>query len=256
MEYSTIIYEKKNRAAGITLNRPEALNAMNAALREEVIQALDDIEENEEIDVLTLSGIGRAFCTGMDLKEVFRPNGNHQTAMDVWERIRNLPIPTICAVNGYALTGGLELALACDIIIASENAKFGDTHAVAGIVPGSGMTQILPRLIGPCKAKELSFTGNFISAQQALQYGLLNRVVPADKLQSVVEGIVQDILSCNQAVVRKVKYLINEGMKVTLERGFGIEIVEWQRWFEGLDFKMEEATRIRERVLQKGRAQK
>ena len=251
MKYSTIIYEKKDRIAKITLNRPEVLNALSTTLREEFCLALDDIEKDEEIDVLILTGAGRAFCAGMDMKEVLQEKEFEH--MEFWGKVRNLPFPAICAVNGYAITGGLELAIACDIIVASENAMFGDTHARMGIIPSAGMSQRLPRLIGLNKAKELSFTAKYISAQEALQIGLVNRVVPADELQSTVEGIAQDILSGDQKAVRKIKYLINEGMNTTLERGMALEAQENVRWRESHRVKPEEAEQRMRHVLEKGR---
>jgi len=255
MAYSTIIYEKKGRIAKITLNRPEVLNAISTTLREELIQAVDEVEKDEEIDVLILTGAGRAFCAGVDLKEALRPDRPRPATIGYCEKIRNLSIPTICAVNGYAITGGLELAIACDIIVASENARFADTHGRAGLLAGGGMTQILPRLIGPNKAKELSFTGNYLSAQEALQFGLVNRVVPPDELPSVVEGIARDILSCNQKGVRKTKYLINKGMSATLETGLALERLEHLHWRESQRLESAEAERTREQVLKRGRAQ-
>ncbi len=260
MKYSTIIYEKKDRIAKITLNRPEVLNAMNTTLREEFCLALDDIEKDKEIDVFILTGAGRAFCAGMDLKEVLGPGQSHratsQARIGIFGKLRNLSMPTICAVNGHAITGGVELAISCDIIVASENATFGDTHTRAGLVAGGGVSQILPRLIGANKAKELTFTGNFVSAQEALQFGLVNRVVPPDKLQSVAEGIAQDILSCHQKAVRKMKYLINEGMKTTLEAGLALEALEFLRWRERPSLESEEAERTKEQVFQRGRSQR
>ncbi|MFC2006155.1 enoyl-CoA hydratase [Chloroflexota bacterium] len=255
MEYSNIIYEKKNRIAKITLNRPEVLNAINTTLKEELIQALDDVEKDEEVDVLIITGAGRAFCAGRDLKDALQHIQIRQPTVKVEEKIRNLPIPTICAVNGYAITGGLELVMSFDIIIASENARFADTHARAGLFPGGGMSQMLPRLIGPNKAKELSFTGNYLSAQEALQFGLVNRVVPPAELQSVAEGIAQDILSCNQEAVRKMKYLINKGVRTTLEAGFVLEQLERFRWHESRRLEPKEIEQTREQVLQRGRAQ-
>ena len=253
MEYSTIIYEKKDRIAKVTLNRPEVLNALNTALRGELCLALDEIEKDDEVGVFILTGAGRAFCAGVDLKEILQEK--ERKHMEMWEKTRNLSIPTICAVNGYAITGGWELAIACDIIVASENAMFADTHARVGIIPGAGMSQILPRLIGPNKAKEFSFTGNYLPAQEALQLGLVNRLVPPDKLQSVVEGIARDILSCDQKVLRKIKYLINEGVKTTLERGMTLETLEYLRWRHSQSLLPEEAEQRKKQLLERGRAQ-
>ena len=139
MKYSTIIYEKKDRIVRITLNRPEVLNAKNSVLTEELSQAVDDIMKDEEIDVFLLTGAGRAFCAGRDLKEALNYEPSAPGVIGVIEKIRNLAVPTICAVNGHAITGGLELVIACDIIIASEKAVFADTHSRAGLVPGGGL---------------------------------------------------------------------------------------------------------------------
>ena len=255
MEYSTIIYEKKDRIAKVTLNRPEALNAMNSTLREEFSLAVDDIAKDEEIDVFILTGAGRAFCVGRDLKEALHFEQGVKATIGPSEKIRKLSIPTICAVNGYAVTGGLELAISFDIIVASENAMFADTHVRVGIVAGGGMTQVLPRLIGLNKAKELSFTGKYLSAQEALQFGLVNRVVPPDELQSVVEGIARDILSCDQKALRKIKYLINEGMKGNLERARILETLGTMEWRHKYSLPPEEAEQRFKKVLDRGRVQ-
>ena len=257
MAYSTIIYEKKDRIVRITLNRPEVLNAMNAVLSEELTQALDEVAQDEGIDVLILTGAGRAFCAGRDLKEVLRfDRGGYPAKVGPMEKIRSLPIPTICAVNGHAVTGGLEIVISCDIAIASEKAVFADTHARAGLVPGGGMSQILPRLIGVNRAKELSFTGRFISAEEAVEIGLVNRVVPHDELLPAAEQLAQDILSCNQKALRRGKYLIDKGMKGTLEAGLAMESLEILRWRESQrKSPPEEAEKTRARLLKKGRGQ-
>ena len=238
MKYTNIIYEKKGGIARITLNRPQVLNAMNRAMLEEMSLALYDVESNDEICVLIITGAGRAFCTGMDLGEVLRSGttvsdsdslpipDNPASHPSICRRIRNLPVPTICAVNGYSITGGLELTVACDIILASENAQFGDTHARVGLLPrGRGLTQILQRRMAPNKAREMTFTGNFLSAQEAWHFGLVNRVVPGDDLQRIAEDMAREIVSCHQPTLRKLKYIMNEGEKTTLEVGLMLEAV-------------------------------
>ena len=256
MAYSTIIYEKKGRIARITLNRPEVLNAVNSVMNDELCQAIDEVGKDPEIDVMILTGAGRGFCTGRDLKEVLRFDQGSRARVGIMERIRKLPFPTICAVNGPAVTGGMELAIACDIIIASEKAVFADTHARAGLVPGGGMSQILPRLVGLNRAKELSFTGRYVPAQEAYQIGLVNRVVPHDQLMAAAETMASDILSCNQKALRRGKSLIEKGLTFGLEAGLKMEALEMLRWREEQrEISPEEADRVREQVLQKGRAE-
>ncbi|MFC2004051.1 enoyl-CoA hydratase [Chloroflexota bacterium] len=261
MNYSTIIYEKKDRIAKITLNRPDVLNAINITMREEFSQAVDDAASDENIGVLITTGAGRAYSAGMDLKE----SGGILQGMKVGkagivspsDKIRNLPIPTICAVNGYAVTGGLELAIAHDILIASENAAFADTHARVGVLPNGGASQMLPRLVGVTRAKLASFTGNYISAQEAYHFGGIAMLVPPDELMPTAEKIAQDMLSCNQEVLHRVKFLINEGMKTNLEIGLRLEKVEtMHRRAKMQATTAEEATKIRETVLERGRVQK
>jgi len=155
---------------------------------------------------------------------------------DIWDKVRNLDRPVIAAVHGHVVTGGLELALACDIIIASDDAIFGDTHARLGVVPGGGNTQLLPRLVGIMKAKELLFTGNFISSHEALNIGLINRVVPRDRLESVAQEMAEDILRGEQTAVRKIKRMIHQGMK-DLEEGLTFENLESINWVKQMEKK-------------------
>lgn len=256
MDYSTIIYEKKGRIARITLNRPEVLNAMSNVMMDELCHAVEEIGKDPEIDVMIITGAGRGFCAGRDLKEALRFDEAPKAKAMIMEKIRELPIPTICAVNGHAVTGGLELAISCDIIIASEKAVFADTHARAGLVPGGGMSQILPRLVGPNRAKEISFTGRYISAQEACQIGLVNRVVPHDQLMAVAESMANDMLGCHQKALRKSKSLIEKGLNLGLEAGLVIESLERLRWREEQrDLAAEDVEEAKERVLRKGRSQ-
>ena len=225
MSNSTYILEKIDRMAIITLNRPEVLNAFNTEMSLAVSALLKDLDKDEEIDVIIVTWAGnKAFCAGRDLKELATTDGMVGRGDDsVITILRNVETPTIAAVNGFAITGGFEIALSCDIIIASENARFADTHARVGLMPGGGMSQILPRLVGIKKAKEISFTGNFISAQEALQCGLVNRVVPLADLRPTAEKLAQDIISSQQWVVREMKKLIDKGEGMTLEDALRME---------------------------------
>ena len=222
---SVVLVEKSGGIATITLNRPEALNALNAELRDAISRAFQDLAKDAEVRVAILTGAGRAFSAGIDLKELSsgRLERSGAADYDMIAAIRDFAAPLIGAVNGHAITGGFELALACDVLIASENALFADTHARVGIVPGWGLSQKLPRLIGIGRAKELSFTGNFIGAEQAEQWGLVNRVVPAHELLPVCRQLAQDMLSCDPPSLRRYKQMIDRGYAATFGDGLALE---------------------------------
>ena len=222
---SVLLVEKSGGIATITLNRPEALNALSAELRLAIERTFRDLAKDDEVRVAILTGAGRAFSAGIDLKELSSGNVERSGAADydMIGAIRDFGAPLIGAVNGHAITGGFELALACDLLIASENAQFGDTHARVGIVPGWALSQKLPRLIGIGRAKELSLTGNFIGAEQAERWGLVNRVVPASELMPVCQKLAQDMLSCDPPSLRRYKQMIDSGYAGTLQDGLALE---------------------------------
>lgn len=232
MNYATIILEKKGQVARIILNRPKALNALNLPILQELKAAVEEIQQDDKIDVVILTGAGKAFCAGMDLKALSDPAGEDPLplALEVFERIENLDRVVIAAVNGFALTGGLELALACDFIIASDKAAFGDTHVRVGLIPGGGDSQKLPRLLGIAKAKELLFTCDFISGEEAARIGLANRVVPAEKLEVTCQEIAEKILQGDRAALRKMKAIVNQGMKLDAGAAYFMEKVEFDRF--------------------------
>ncbi len=221
MPYKTIIVEKKNGIAKITLNRPQAMNALTEELLAELVAALKDIDNDDTIGAVVLTGAGRAFSAGRDLQGVLQgkefPGGSRYRALE------DLSKPVIAAVNGYCFTGSFELAMSADIIIASENAVFGDTHARFGIVPGGGQTQRLPRQIGPKKAKELLFTCESISAVEAERLGIVNKVVPTDRLVDEAMEMAGKIVKNVPEALRKIKMLINKGMNMDLESGLNME---------------------------------
>ena len=230
MAYENIIFELKEEIATVTFNRPKALNALNSALLAELSNALDEIAADEDIRVLVLTGAGdKSFVAGADITELatfnslqaknFATNGH-----SIINKLQKLPIAAIAAVNGFALGGGTEIAIACDFIYASENAKFGQPEINLGIIPGFGGTQRLPRLIGTNLAKELIFTGKIISAEEAFQIGLANKVVPPDKLMEEVMKIAKEIASKGRVSLRGAKQAINCGINVDLATGCGIEI--------------------------------
>jgi len=231
MPYVTIICEKKDGIARITLNRPQVLNALSNQLLAELKEALEDIADDDTVGVVILTGSGRAFSAGADIKEMNnsnqdRPTGRRWLHFEVNEAIEDLDKPVIAAINGYCLTGALETVTACDIIVAAENAVFGDTHARWGLTPGGGMTQRLPRRIGAYKAKEMIFTCETLSAREAQQIGLVNKVVAPEKLDEAVQELARKILANSQASIRIQKSLINRGLKLDYASGLELERAE------------------------------
>ncbi len=206
---------KEGGIATVTLNRPNAMNALSTELRTAIAEAVDALEEDPDVRVLILTGAGRAFCAGLDLKEL---GANQSSALNTTIQDRD-PVrslgrfsgPVIGAINGVAITGGFELALACDVLIASTEARFADTHARVGILPGWGLSQKLSRAIGIYRAKELSLTGNFLSADQAAEWGLVNRVVAPDDLLPTCRTLAEDMLSVVPQCLSGYKALIDEG---------------------------------------------
>jgi enoyl-CoA hydratase len=186
----------------ITIDRPEARNAMSVVMRERIRDGFATASDDEAIDIVVITGADPSFSAGVDLKEVRSPSGPPRRVNPA-ATVRTCVKPTIAAVNGVCVTGGLEIALACDMIIASHRARFADTHAKAGLMPGWGMTAALPTAVGRRKAIELSLTGTFIDADEALRLGLVNQVVPHHDLLARTYELAQAIRAHNQAVVRR-----------------------------------------------------
>lgn len=213
--------------AVVTLNRPNAMNALSRALRAELAEAVDRLEADPAVRVMILTGAGRAFCAGLDLKELGSgAGGGVLGGVNVADPVRALGRfsgPIICAVNGVAITGGFELALAGDVLLASTEARFADTHARVGVMPGWGLSQKLSRTIGIYRAKELSLTGNFLSAQQANDWGLVNRVVPPDELLPQARKLAQDMLSVMPHMLLAYKKVIDDGYAAAFGHGMLIE---------------------------------
>ena len=230
MEFNTIIFDLEADIATITFNRPKALNALSSELLKEFAQALDDIAANEAVRVVILTGSGeKAFVAGADITELATFDALQaklfaKAGHDVLGRLQTLPIPVIAAVNGYALGGGSELALACDFIYASENAMFGLPEIKLGLIPGFGGTQRLARLIGKNMAKELIFTGRMLSAEEARQAGLVNKVISQPDLLAEARQTADEIAQRGRVSLRAAKEAINSGMDVDLATGCKIEI--------------------------------
>ena len=226
--FASIIYKKADSVAWITLNRPEVLNAQSDELRAEVVQALEQASADDDVYVVVITGAGeKAFSAGADISQF--PS---RFPVDViaakarrrpYETIREMPKPVIAAVNGLALGGGCELALACDLIVAARSAKFGQPEIRVGVIPGCGGTQILPRLIGEKRAKELIFTGRMMSADEALGLGIVNRVVPLEELREATEQLVRDLLRNSPVMLRMAKIAVNKSMETPLSVGMSYE---------------------------------
>ena len=223
-----VTIERDGPVAVVTMNRAEAMNALSSALREELARAMVEVNADDTIRAVVLTGAGtRAFTAGLDLKELGTQGlgaANAETpAANPVKAIEQCRKPVIGAINGVAITGGFEVALACDILIASENARFADTHARVGIMPGWGLSQKLSRLIGISRAKELSLSGNFLDAQTACAWGLVNRVVPADELLPAAKQLAADIATADPAMVRTYKALIDDGFALPFGEAMALE---------------------------------
>jgi enoyl-CoA hydratase len=226
MPESVLTYVEAGGVATITLNRPQARNALNAALVAELDSALTRAEQNAEIAAIVLTGADPAFCAGLDIKE-FNAHGRPPAgASDVILRVAGLTKPTIGAINGAVMTGGLELALGLDVLIASERARFADTHAKVGILPGGGMTARLPRAVGQRLAMEMSFTGRVLDADEAVHHGLVSRVVGHDELLSTAQHIGSAIAERDQNVVRELKRLYRYSLDATQAEALDHEVAE------------------------------
>jgi enoyl-CoA hydratase len=229
MAYENILFTTEDGIATLTFNRPKALNALNAALLNELAQALDEVAENEDVRVLILTGAGdKSFVAGADITELatFGPlqaKAFAHKGQAVISKLQVLAIPVIAAVNGFALGGGNEMALACDFIYASENATFGLLEINLGLIPGFGGTQRLPRLIGANRAKEMIFTGKMIPAAEALEIGMVNRVFTPDALMEEALNTARLIASKGKVSLRAAKQTVNGGLNVDLATGLHIE---------------------------------
>jgi enoyl-CoA hydratase len=253
--------EVSDRVATVTLNRPGARNALNRELRSALHRTVRDLDGDDRVDVVILTGADPAFCAGLDLKELGSGAGASVEALGHDDRPPQergpFPLigkPVIGAINGVAITGGFELALRCDFLIASERAAFADTHARVGIMPDWGLTVLLAQAVGVRRARELSATGNFLDAQTALTWGLVNHVVPHDELLATCRRLATDIASNDQAGVRRILRTYDEGALLTAGDAWLLETsvaAEWQG--AGLDPAAIEARRAA--VTERGRAQ-
>ena len=253
MSESVVLLEKADNIAVVTLNRPEKLNALNRDLRREFCRTMQQLRTDSEVGCVIITGAGRAFCAGLDLKELSNDSLREQSNVNFVSVIEDMDVPVIAAVNGFAVTGGFELALACDMMIAADTAQFADTHARVGVMPGGGMTARLPRAVGIRKAREMSLTGNYLNAHDAERMGLVNRVVPRDQLMKTARELAGQILSSDQMIVRNLKRLYDLSSHATLGDALRIE----QDFFHAYRQRghLRNMDERREAVMNRGRSQ-
>lgn len=228
LNWNNLLFKKEGNIGILAINRPDALNALNSSVLEELSQAIDMINKDNDIHVLILTGEGRAFVAGADIGEMkgmtpMEARDFAELGLSLFRRIELMEKPVIAAVNGFALGGGCELSMCCDIRIASEKAKFGQPEVGLGITPGFAGTQRLSRLVGMGRAKELIFTCDIIGAEEAHRIGLANKVVAVDELMDTAMEMAKKILEKSQLAVRYSKTAINRGVETDLDTGMSIE---------------------------------
>jgi enoyl-CoA hydratase/3-hydroxyacyl-CoA dehydrogenase len=241
-DLETVRLTKDDNIAIITMNRPEAMNALNSKVLSDLNDIVDSVQKDNDITAVIITGEGKAFVAGADIKEMMDKNPIEARkftllGQEVFRKIENMNKPVIAAVNGFALGGGCELALSCDIILASENAKFGLPEVGLGIHPGFGGTQRLPRLIGKAKAKELIFTGDTLDAKEAERIGLVNMVVASDKLPGAARSLAKKIASKAPIAIRLAKSAVNKGCEMDLDTGLLYEVESVSNTFSTKDSK-------------------
>jgi len=241
--YQNLLYEKNNGIGIVTINRPQAANALNDLAYAELYQVFQEIEKDKEVRVVILTGAGeKSFIAGTDITNMAKMNSIEArefatTLKKTFDLVYNLPKPVIAAVNGYAFGGGCELAMCADIIFASENARFGQLEINVGIIPGSGGTQRLQRLIGINRAKEMIYTGAIVDAKTAYAMGMLNKVVPLADLMKEAKDMAQKLMEKSSVMLNLAKLAINNGANVDLETGLNIELQCFAQCFATEDQK-------------------
>lgn len=227
MSDPVILVEKHGETALVTLNRPQAMNALSSALRAAIAETFDKLEADPNTRVVILTGAGKAFCAGLDLKELGQGRDSVQGTVETKDPVTSMARftgPIIGAINGVAITGGFEIALACDVLLCSSEARFADTHGRVGILPGWGLSQRLSRTIGIYRAKELSLTGNFMTAQQAYEWGMVNRVVAPAELIPAAKKLADDMLTLVPEALSGYKRVIDSGYAESFGEGLKTEL--------------------------------
>jgi len=224
--YQYLLVNKEGRVGVVQLHRPDALNALSPDLMAELVEALETFDADDEVGCIVLTGGPKVFAAGADIKRMAEASAVDMLTMDQlarWDRIRKLHKPLVAAINGYALGGGCELSMMCDIIIAGEDAKFGQPEISIGVIPGAGGTQRLTRAVGKAKAMELILTGRMFSAQEALEMGLINKVVPAELTIEEAKQMAKTIAEKPAIAVRLAKEAILKAFDTTMEGGLDYE---------------------------------
>jgi enoyl-CoA hydratase len=229
MDEMPLLIDVAEGVATLTLNRPSALNSLNRALRAALVATLAEMDARDDVRVIVLTGTGRAFCAGLDVKELGQSGSNvteNVDGGDMGSAITGLRKPIIAAINGLAVTGGFEITLACDIVVAARSAFFQDTHAKIGLLPGWGLSQRLPRVIGPYRAKEISLSARKVPAEEAAQLGFVARVVADDELLSEARAIALAIAQWPADHIGRIKALIDRGYEMPLGEALRFEAEE------------------------------
>lgn len=264
-----VLVDVVDGVATITLNRPDARNALSLEVLRALPRAVRDCDERDDVRAIVLTGADPAFCAGLDLKELGAgklnaevapaPPGDAAPASGSAGRWRGpfppTRTPVIGAVNGVAVTGGLEVALACDFLVASERARFADTHARVGIMPGWGLSVLLPQAIGLRRAKQMSVTGNYVDAETALAWGLVNQVVPHEELLATCHALATDIASNDPAAVARLLQTYREGSELNGADAWALEGEVARGWRPGGAVDPDEVERRRQAVIERGRSQ-
>jgi len=240
MRYELILTETRGRVGLITLNRPQALNALNNQLMRELMDALETFDKNDAIGAMVITGNEKAFAAGADIKELANKSIHEMMDTDhiaVFGRIRTIRKPVIAAVSGWALGGGCEVALSCDMIVASESARFGQPEINIGVIPGAGGTQRLTHVVGKVIAMEMILNDRRLTAQEAYQFGMVNRVVPIEKYLEEALQLAEEIASRAPVAVRAAKRMINQAFERTLSDGLVVEKQEFYNLFASEDQK-------------------
>ncbi|HEU0192469.1 MAG TPA: enoyl-CoA hydratase [Mycobacterium sp.] len=249
MSDDILLVETDDRVCTLTLNRPQARNALSTELRRRFFAALAEADRDEAVDVVILTGSDPVFCAGLDLKEL----GSSTALPDISPQWPSMSKPVIGAVNGAAVTGGLELALSCDILIASERARFADTHARVGLLPTWGLSVRLPQLVGAGLARRMSLTGDYLSAGDALRAGLVTEVVPHDRLLAAAREVAGSIVGNNPAAVRALLASYHRIDEAQTAGGLWIEAESARQWMRKASTN--DIAANRDAVLQRGRSQ-